>query len=89
MLKKLFSKKAKIPTAPVPRSVDDIKKAYAELRARLGEASYLQEVYALDAKHLVEALREVNAEMNARQALDEAVAKEAAAKAAPPAQPVQ
>lgn len=86
-MKNPFKRKAKFPTPPVPRSADDIKKTYFELRARAGELQYQVSILQDELKQLNSGMRELNYEMDARNKLD-AAAKETAVQAAP-AQAVQ
>jgi hypothetical protein len=71
-------KKEKFPTQAVPRSADEIKAAYFELRSRAGEAQYHVSVLNKELKGLNEAMESLNHEMAARQQLDAQTAKSAA-----------
>lgn len=75
-------KKEKFPTTPVPRSGEDIKKAYFELRAKAGELQYQVAVYNDELKLLNKGMRELNYEMDARNKLDAANAAQAKAATA-------
>jgi hypothetical protein len=76
------SKKEKFPTTPVPRTAEEIKKAYFNLRSQAGEYQYQISVYQDEIAKLNAAMRELNYEMDARQKLDQATATEAAKNAA-------
>ncbi len=75
-------KKGKTPNPQIPRSQDDIKKVYFELRARAGEAQYHVSILQKELLQLNTSMESLNNEMAARQKLDEASKKEAAEKEA-------
>lgn len=62
---------------PVPRSMDEIQKTYAELCARSGALQYKIKIEERELGQLNLALENVNAEANARQKLDAEAKKEA------------
>lgn len=62
-------KKAK-PANPEPRKLDEINKTYAALCAQAGELEFKIKINTSSLARIYEALENVNAEANARQALD-------------------
>jgi hypothetical protein len=78
MMKKLFKKKEKFPTTPVPRTGEEIKAAYFELRARAGETQYHINVLSKELAQINANMESLNHEMAARQKLDAETAKTAA-----------
>jgi hypothetical protein len=72
-------KKSKVPNPQVPRSAEDIKKVYFELRARAGEAQYVVAVHTKELQQLNANMESLNREMSARNELDQQAAKAATA----------
>lgn len=68
-------KKDKFPTQPVPRSMEEVQKAYLEQRSQAGEVQYQIHVLNKNLDQINAALESLNYEAAARQKLD----KEAAA----------
>jgi hypothetical protein len=87
MIKKLFKKKQKFPTPTVPRSQDEIKKSYFEVRGQAGEIQYQVSILSQDLNTLNETLKGLNQEMHTRIQLDKA--SEPKAEAPVPAPAVQ
>ena len=72
MVSKFFKSKKQRPTekAPDPRSMDEIKKAHAEVAVRAGSLQYQIEVYKQQLSQLNQELFALNNEGAARQKLD-------------------
>jgi hypothetical protein len=70
LVNKMFSKGKRSFTVNIPRSKDDIMKAYYELRGRAGEAQYQVYVFEQELKNLNAQLVNLNIEMTERQKLD-------------------
>lgn len=68
-MKKFFQKK-KHQEAQLPRSLDEIKKEYAELLSKAGNAQYLTYVYSKELEQVNGQLVKINQEAAARQELD-------------------
>jgi hypothetical protein len=73
-------KKNAIPTPPVPRSEEEIKKVYYQLSSRAGELQYQVTIHEEELKQLNNVLRELNYEMKARLDLNAAAKTEEAKK---------
>lgn len=73
---KFFKSKSKpkeVPTAvPVPRLMEELTKANAELNARAAQVQYLAYVYAKELTAINKQLEEINYEAAARKNLDAA-----------------
>ena len=59
----------------VPRSLEDIKKEYADLLLKVGQAQYQREVFDREVKTLNDRLYAVNTEAAKRNQLDAEAAK--------------
>lgn len=70
--------KATIPDVKVPRTMEEINKAYSALVSELGQAEYQVYVHSTNATSLKKQILDVNLEANQRQKLDEEKAKAAA-----------
>lgn len=67
---KFFNNKKK-QVKPKPRSMDELLKANAELKARAGEVQYLVYVYTKELEQVNSALLSLNQEAAERKKLDE------------------
>lgn len=59
----------------VPRTLEEIKKEYADLLLKVGQAQYQREVFDREVKTLNERIYAVNTEAAKRNQLDQAAAK--------------
>lgn len=79
-MKNPFSrKKDKFPKQTAPRTLEEIGKEYAELRAQAGDLQYRVHIDSEDLKAVNKRLKEVNNEAAVRINLDKAAAAEKAA----------
>lgn len=79
---KLFKKKDKYPTESVPRSVEELTRAFTAEAAKAGQAQYQILVYTEELRQINERLLKINQEADKRQKLDKAARDEAARNAA-------
>jgi hypothetical protein len=77
-MKNVFKrKKDAVPKVNVPRTMEEINKAYGEAVARAGQAQYLVFVHSKDLEQINEQLISLNQEAAARANLDKTKAEEA------------
>lgn len=68
--------KKKQSSAPTPRSLEDIKKAYADAKTKLADANYLVFVYERESEAALKEMLSLNEEAAARNELDKKVKEE-------------
>lgn len=74
-MKDIFKKKKKELQKPAPRPIEDIKRVYGEIAAKVADAQYQVFVYSKQVEQLNNILMHLNQEAAERKQLDSQTAK--------------